>query len=314
MRALVTGATGLIGLPATRMLAAAGHRVRVLARAGTQTAARSTGAAEVVVGGLEDAAGLRNATRGIDVVIHLAGLMPPSPPADMTNVNERGTTLLLDACIASRVGRFVFASSTSVYRATSDPRSRNIDESSPLRRDARTAIEYYGLTKARAEQLMRSARSRHGPAYGILRCPMVYGSADRWDRQLVDLLPLPWNVLPARAAVPNMQWVHVDDVARAILLAATHAGAVDCAFNIAGNQLFSIAEVAQVLQRLEGTPAARRGSVRDGIPARPLKYEIGLARQRIGFEPRVSLAQGLRAMLIEGPSLRGGAPRQAMFA
>jgi len=293
MRVLVTGASGFIGMPATRLLVRGGHRVRVLAQPGTEAPVRNLGVTDIVSGDLDNTGSLKRATQGIEVAVHLAGVLPGARPATITRVNEHGTQALLRACLSNRIRRFVLASSTSVYEAASGRRAQGINESAQLRSTASNAVEFYGLSKVRAEGFVGKAHAEHRLSHAILRFPMVYGSASGWDRQLIDRIRnQPWSALSPLAAAPNMQWIHVEDAARAILLAVTRAGALEGAFNIAGAELFSLREIALLVSDIDAAHAAAVGS--SEMRKRPLKYEIGKARQQLGFAPSVALRDGLR--------------------
>jgi nucleoside-diphosphate-sugar epimerase len=280
-RVLVTGATGLIGTPVRRLLVEAGHRVRALALPGTEDALRA-GGIEVVLGSLDQAEALDRATRGVEIVFHLAGALPGAPPAVLTRTNVRGTANLLRSCARSGVGRFVFASSTSVYADASRPFAVGISEDSPLRSEGATDVEVYGLTKVAAERLILEQHREAGLRYAILRAPLVYGTPDGWDRHLLDRLRLQPGLARGPAAlVPSIQGVHVDDLARAIVLAGTHPKAVNEAFNIAAGEFLSLSQLATIA----------RGEMSARPKAASLKYDIGKARRLLGYAPRLSLSQ-----------------------
>src|SRR5262245_38183564 len=120
LRVLVTGATGFLGSHAVDALADDGHDVVALVRA--QTASKPDAVAhlrrdrvEIRVGDVLDAASVRHAAEGIDVVCHLAGSLPRGRPgAEMARANVTGGSNVLDACIDQSVDRLVFASSVAV--------------------------------------------------------------------------------------------------------------------------------------------------------------------------------------------------------
>ena len=128
MHALVTGGGGFLGRYIVEQLRARGDRVRSYSR--NRYAVLDTLGVEQVSGDLANAAQLREACRGIDVVFHVAavaGVWGPWQRYHETNVV--GTQNVIDACRASNVSRLVFTSSPSVVF---DGRPHeNADESLP---------------------------------------------------------------------------------------------------------------------------------------------------------------------------------------
>ena len=116
MRALVTGATGLIGNAIVRRLGADGHEVRALVR--SRSASVPEGA-EQVRGDVTDPASLADAVAGCDVVFHAAGLPEQwrRDEADFDRVNRQGTANVLTAARDASVSRVIYTSTMDVFRA-----------------------------------------------------------------------------------------------------------------------------------------------------------------------------------------------------
>jgi len=110
MLALVTGGSGFIGSHLCRQLRAEGHRVRVLARPGSDLSGLADLEVDLVHGDLDEAASLAAACRGVDWLFHLAGALKGFQPQDLLRVNRDGTGRLLAACPPG-LGRFVLVSS-----------------------------------------------------------------------------------------------------------------------------------------------------------------------------------------------------------
>lgn len=192
----------------------------------------------------------------------------------------------MKACARNSVQRLVFTSSTSVYRDASLLFARGIDEKAPLRTQGDSDLELYGLSKVEAEHRIIQLRHNGQPSYVIIRAPLVYGTADGWDRRLIDSMRnRPLFAASAMAALRTMQCVHIDDLVRGLAIAGTHRAAANQLFNIAGAELFSPRDVAQL-----ASPAA--GNFDDGPVTRAdfLKYDIRKARSMIGYAPVARLA------------------------
>src|SRR3970040_1134511 len=100
---LVTGATGNVGHPIARQLAAEGHRVRALVRDPERARGLLPEGVEAVPGDVTDAESVRAAVRGCDVVYHAAGLPEQwrRDTADFTRVNVDGTRNVAEAALAA---------------------------------------------------------------------------------------------------------------------------------------------------------------------------------------------------------------------
>ena len=156
---LATGGAGYIGSHVVVELMAAGHRVVILddfSNASEDTlgriAAIGHGAAEAVTGDIRDPAALDAAFagRGVDAVVHLAGLKAVGElveqPLRYFDVNVGGAVALFEAMARHRVRRLVFSSSATVYGA---PEANPIPEAAPL-----AALNPYGRTKLMIEQII----------------------------------------------------------------------------------------------------------------------------------------------------------------
>lgn len=190
MKALVTGGGGFVGKELVRMLLARGDTVRVLAR-GDYPELRAW-KVETVRGDIADAAAVKQAVRGMDVVFHVAakaGIW--GDPEEFERSNVTGTQNVIDACIEGAVERLVYTSSSSVTFAGKD--AIDADESMPY---PAKHLYTYGRTKAEAERRVLAANGTpHKDASGkklptvllscALRTPLVVGAG---DPHLVPLL------------------------------------------------------------------------------------------------------------------------------
>jgi nucleoside-diphosphate-sugar epimerase len=289
MRFLVTGATGFIGSRVVDRLAGTAASVRALvppaevARSPAAAALRARAGIEVAVGGLEDSRALLAATAGVDVVHHLAGAvpLPGAPVRDVLQINVAGTDNLLRASVQNGVGRVVLASSAIVYGLPSPPAS----EEAPLRPHGQ-----YAWSKLAAENVVTAYAARSGIDPVILRPTITYGPGGRFVEQLCEQM-----LITAPALFPEgdvlVQWLHVEDLADAIVSAGSLPAAGGNIFNLAGAQMASLREVASLARASAGLGAAppRLGP----STGTPFRYETAKAREILGFRPKVPYERGI---------------------
>ncbi len=213
MKVLVTGGLGSLGLAAARELVEQGHRVRCFDLRTRQTRSRSRELAESVEiqwGDIRDPDQVRAAVDGQDVVIHCAGILFPDSdqqPELAQAVNVAGTRHLLDAMQAShRRPALVFASSISVYgwgRFQGEPRRVG---------DPLNPCTQYAKQKVECEEMLRASRV----PWTILRVGAAIepGASSK-------LTPLALRTMFAVSLDTRIEWVHPNDVGRAMANAAS---------------------------------------------------------------------------------------------
>ncbi len=319
MRALVTGATGLVGSHLVRALRERGDAVRALVR--DPERARSLlsegGEIELVKGDLLDPVSLERAARGVEVVYHCAARVALPYQGDRLTIfrtNVEGTRNTLRAAEEAGVQRFVFVSSVAVYGDPKDPLVREDHPKNPK--------GPYAESKVLAEELVEMAGER-GLATVILRPCVIYGPGDRnFLPQIAETLtryPFPL----VQGGQQPLDMVHARDVAQALVLAGTHPRAVGRTYNVTDGETHSLRELVEVFceclgvrPRLLSLPyplawilaALAAGISRMVQPdkdplispagvramARPHHYDITRIREELGYSPQVSLEAGLR--------------------
>jgi nucleoside-diphosphate-sugar epimerase len=159
---LVTGGTGFIGSHLLDRLADAGEPVRALVRRKTSLPR----GVEPVSGDVATGEGLADAVRGVDTIIHIAGVIKALKPRDYYRGNATATENLARAAVGQGI-RFVHVSSLAVCGPC--PAECAIDEDAELR-----PVSHYGKSKLEAERIVRSLL----PDAVIVRPPVVYGPRD----------------------------------------------------------------------------------------------------------------------------------------
>jgi dihydroflavonol-4-reductase len=214
---LLTGATGFVGSAVARVLAARGHKLRVLARPTSDRRNLEGLDAELALGDLTDAASLARAAAGCRYVFHVAAdyrFWVPDPEA-MLRANVDGTIAMMRAAQAAGVERIVHCSSVAALGWA--PQGELADEDTPT--DEADFIGPYKRSKYVSERVVMDMARQEG-----LPVVVVNPSAPVGPR---DIKPTPTGKMIRDAAagrVPayidtGLNIVHVDDVAEAHVLA-----------------------------------------------------------------------------------------------
>ena len=321
-RVLVTGGAGFLGSHVVDALLARGERVRVLARPTTDRRYLDASRVEIAAGdvGDESAAGetaLAEACRGVDLVIHGAGVTAARDEAVFRRVNAGGTARLARAAAREGVPRVVFLSSQAAGGPSGPDRPRR--EADPDR-----PVGAYGRSKLEAEALLAGEAVRAGFTHAVLRPPPVYGPRDRAFLILFRMAARGFLVLH-RPDRQQLSVVHVRDVVQGVLLAAARAPAAH-AYYLTDGVIRTTAAVAQAIASALGKKPLRLdlpyGILKgvfwgaetwaglSGRPARLTRERLvewtapcwtlddGRAREELGYAPEVDLARGMEETVL----------------
>lgn len=300
-RALVTGGAGFIGSELTAQLVAAGHDVVVLDSLSVGSAANladlPANRARLVQGDVRDREGLAAACEDVGVVFHLACVNLRHAllsPRDAHDVNATGTLDVLEAARAAGVPRFVHVSSSEVYGSACRPL---IDESHPT-----LPTTAYGASKLAGEAYARAWFGTYGYPVTVVRPFNAFGRRSHHEGTSGEVIPR-WMRL-AMAGRPlvvtgdglqSRDFTHVSDTARGILLAGTCDDTIGQTINIGSGRETTLRDLAGAVGAACGRPdvEVEHAPPRAGDITRQ-RADITLARTLLGFEPRVTLAEGLR--------------------
>lgn len=292
MRGIVTGGTGFLGSHVADGLLAAGHDVSVFDQA---AGARH----RTFVGDLLDPSALAAAFKGAEFVCHLGAIgdvyLAGEQPALAASVNVAGTANVCDAALAAGVGRVIVASTWEVYGA---PHYQPIDEAHPTDPD-----HPYNITKLAGERLaLAYAHLRKLPVVA-LRLGTAYGTRMRPNSVFSVFIQKALAGEPITiqgTGQQGRQFVHASDIARGFV-AAMERGAAGQAFNLVGDRMVSIRELAELVTGIVPTQVTY-GEPRPGDVASAL-VSNERARQELGWEPAVPFEEGLGAMIEEARAL-----------
>ena len=293
---LVTGGAGFIGSHLVDSLVV-DNDVRVIDDLSTGKRDDVHPDATLIEADVRDEEALLTALDGVDVVFHQAAQVSVTrsveSPRESFSTNTTPSLTILD--FAREHGfRVVIASSCAIY---GDPDTTPIAESH--RTDPRSP---YGLEKLTVDRYARLYHDLYGVESVALRYFNVYGPRQSggdysgvisiFERQAMVDEPLTVEGDGSQ----TRDFVHVDDVVRANLLAA-ETEAVGEAYNVGTGSTITIKELAALIRDLSGTSApiqhveGREGDIEES------QADISKIRTRMGFEPTIELADGLEMLL-----------------
>jgi len=323
VKALVTGATGLLGSHLVEQLLEQGHEVRALARETSDKRHLKTTGAAIILGDIEDLDGLRPAVQDVDVVFHAAARVTPGWGrwSEYESCIVRGTENLLKASAEAGVSRFLQVSSVTVY-GDACRGGTPVDESTPCELDFKPE-NYYDYAKLEADRLAFKFHDGGSFQVCVIRPGWVYGPRDRLlSDRVYRQLHMPIVALPG-GANPRIPLVYATDVAECAILAAASDRAAGNAYIVAPpyevrlrdfigamaralgrpeprlSVPFSVAYGASAVveawarvRRVKEMPFLTRSAIRSG--STEMLVDASKAREELGWEPRVSVEEGIR--------------------
>lgn len=294
---LVTGGAGFIGSELVRQLAAVGHEVTVLDNLATGRWENLDGvAAERVEGDVRDAALAARLLQRVETVYHLACLgvrHSLHAPVETHEVDAGATLIWIQAALRAGVKRFVHVSSSEVYGPA---QTAPMTEQHPL-----FPTTVYGASKLAGEAYARAFHRTYGFPAVIVRPFNSFGPRCHHEGDSGEVIPK--FLLRARAGRPlivfgdgdqTRDFTYVSDTARGIRLAGIVPEAIGHTFNLGSGREISINELAR---KIDSAAEVVHDAPRPG-DVRRLMADSTFARRTLGFEPRISLQQGL-ALLAE---------------
>ncbi|MFM7217297.1 MAG: SDR family oxidoreductase [Bacteroidota bacterium] len=302
---LITGGAGFIGSNIAEYLVHAGAgKVRILDNLLTGNIQNiqklvSEGKVEFIEGDIRDLETCMRACSGIDYVTHQAALgsVPRSIKDPLTThaINASGFLNMLEAAKASKVKRFVFASSSSVYGDHPVLPKREAETGNPL--------SPYAVSK-KTNELYAAVYQR---AYGLetigLRYFNIYGPNQSPDGPYAAVIPLFLKAAIEKTAPmidgdgeQTRDFTYVENAVQANIRSffTQTAGATGQIYNVAVGENITINQLYELIASLAGSETkaihrpSREGDIRDSLA------DISKAKQLLGYSPTVRAKDGLR--------------------
>jgi len=306
---IVTGGAGFIGSELVRQLAARGERVVII---DNLVNGKRENVADVLsrdvtlqVVDVRDGDAVIPHLREARIVYHLACLgvrHSVHSPHENHDVNATATLKLLAAARQADVPRFVYVSSSEVYGGV---------ESTPILGDAISEnhpafpCTVYGGSKLAGESYTRAYFRTYGYPTVVVRPFNTYGPRSHHEGDSGEVIPkFLLRCLAGRPLIvfgdgsQSRDFTFVSDTAAGILLGGEHPNAVGETINIGSGTDVRIVDLAKTVASVTGRPNAEivHDEPRPGDVYR-LIADVSRARALLGFEPRVSMADGLQRLL-----------------
>jgi UDP-glucose 4-epimerase len=304
LKVVVTGGSGFIGSHVVDKLRSSGHEPRIVDVAPSSWHAPDE--VETVLADLTDPGEAVAAVAGSEAIVHLAAMADVNEvvgePGRTDAVNTRGTFNLLEAARAEGSSRFLYASTIWVYGNAPGPEPH--DEDTPLV----LPPHLYTATKLAGEMYCRAFETMYGLSTTILRFGIPYGPRAR------PAAVVPAFVAKAKAGTPltiagdgsaTRQFVYVEDLAEGVVAALDPAGA-GRVYNLVGDELVSVKEIADAVRELVGDVPVEHG------PDRPVDLVFGRASgarvaSELGWRARTGFREGIRRY-VEELAVTNGSP------
>lgn len=303
MKILVTGGAGFIGSHVCRRLLRDGHEVVVVddfndyydPSIKRDNIRGLGGGVEVVEGDIRVRDFVRGVFRGrgFDTVIHLAARAGVRPslrnPQLYIDTNITGTHHVLEAAHAAGTGRFLFASSSSVYGLA---KTVPFHEDLPLPQ----TLSPYAATKIAGEHLCGNHAHLHGMRVVCLRFFTVYGPGQRPDLAIHKFTDAIFRGKPIPQfgdGSTRRDYTYIDDIVQGVIGALGYEGPVFDIFNLGENETTTLAGLIAEIERALG-----RKAVIERLPEQqgdmPLtSADITKARRLLGYDPGTKIGEGI---------------------
>ncbi len=307
-RILVTGGAGFIGSHMVSRLIDLGNEVVVLDNLSTGSKENVSSLAEFILGDVANTADVQKAFAApLDAVFHIAGqastIKSFHDPKDDMRVNLQGTVNVVLECLKSHVPRLIYASSMTVY---GNPTVSPTPETEHCR-----PISYYGISKYAAECFVHATalRSDLQSPFQVTSFRMftLYGERQKLTNPYQGVIAyFVGNIMrgePIEIHGDGNQardFVYIDDIVSAWIAALDNSATYDEVFNLGRGQHCSINELAALVLKANGksrhsypvaTCPARLGD------QRYIVADIAKASSRLGWQPQISLEDGVRRLV-----------------
>jgi UDP-glucose 4-epimerase len=300
MNFLITGAAGFLGSHLANCLVREGHQVRGIDDLSTGDPQSLLPNVLFTRGDVNDRPKLWTLLQDVDCVYHLAARVsvPESViyPREYNAVNVSGAVSLMEAMRDVGVKRVVFISSGAVYGNQPEQ---------PLKESAIPAPgSPYAVSKLAAEYYVKTIGDLWGIETVSLRVFNAYGPGQHLPASHPPVIPnflrqaiLNGTLVVHSDGLQTRDYVYLDDVCSAMISAATAPDLDNLVINIGSGTETEVRDLLHLVLDITGSKAEVMYNPRTDSGVSRMRADITLAREKLGYSPRISLADGLRLTL-----------------
>lgn len=306
MKVALTGGAGYIGSTLLAKLVDRGDTVvsvdnQSIGDYGHLKTSKLKGRAELLVGDIRDQKLLEEKWRGCDTVAHLAALPGlvrcRDNPEEAVSVNVYGTHCVMEAARKLDIKRIVFCSSAATYGV---PVRIPVTEDHPLR-----PLNLYGVTKVSGEQIINTYWDNYRIETVNLRFGNIYGVGvfTRWDTVIPKFVNQAVGGEPITVygdGEYSRDFVHVQDITKAMMLSLTTPGIGGETFNVGGETL----TINRLVEIVKEELAMETGDKAEAVNTPPRKgetkqfsYDLRKIRGRLGFVNDWTVREGVKQLI-----------------
>jgi UDP-glucose 4-epimerase len=300
MNFLITGAAGFLGSSLANNLAQEGHQVRGLDDLSTGDPQALSPDVLFTRGDVNDRPKLWTLLQDVDCVYHLAARVsvPESIiyPREYNAVNVNGTVSLMEAMRDVGVKRVVFISSGAVY---GDQQEQPLKESAIP--DPRSP---YAVSKLAAEYYVKTIGDLWGIETVSLRVFNAYGPGQHLPPSHPPVIPnflrqaiRGGTIVVHGEGAQTRDYIYLDDAISAIIAASTAPGLDNLVINVGSGTETSVRELMRLVIEVTGSQAEVMFNPRTDPGVSRMCADLTLAHQKLGYQPHISISEGLRLTL-----------------
>lgn len=302
MNFLITGVAGFLGSHLANHLSKEGHHVRGLDDLSTGDPQSLSADVLFTRGDVNDRPKLWTLLQDIDCVYHLAArvAVPESIiyPREYNAVNVNGTVSLMEAMRDVGVRRVVFISSGAVY-GNQDPGNLPLKETAtPSPRSP------YAVSKLAAEYYVRTIGDLWDIETVSLRVFNAYGPGQHLPPSHPPVIPnflrqamRSGTLVVHSDGAQTRDYVYLDDVVSAMIAAATAPDLDNLVINVGSGTETSVRDLMRLVLDVTGSRAEVMYNPRTDAGVSRMCADLRLAREKLSYQPRISLEDGLRLTL-----------------
>ncbi len=304
MRFLITGAAGFLGSALANQLAREGHSVRGLDDLSTGDPNTLLPEVHFTRGDINDRPKLWTLLQDVDCVYHLAArvLVQESLlyPREYDRVNVGGTVTLMEAMRDVGVRRVVFISSGAIY---------GVQPEQPLNEEVTpNPSSPYAVSKLAAEYYVRTIGALWGMETVNLRVFNAYGPGQQLPPVYTPVIPnflrqaiLEGTIIIHGEGNQTRDYVYKDDVVRAMVAAATAPDINQLTINVGSGRDVSVRDLARLVLEATGKQPETMFNQRSDPGPDRMCADLTRAREKLGYQPQISLEEGIRLTLENDP-------------